>query len=702
MELLNLYTAILRRKWLLIQAIIFFTVAGALTAMLLPKSYQASAKMAISSSDADMSILSDLGLQEMALSLSGASDDIQNHIARATTRPILEQVIWRLQLRDTDGDLLMSDKLLVPGLEAMYLAPPYVEVKQYNGTDIITVTAFSDNPDLSRLMADTLVRVYIADTQEQARKETRNAGLFVKERMVNIRGEFDRALANISDIQQREQIIDLDSEIRSAVLRQSELVMSVEEVGSKIQEVRAQIAAYNNFNSRETVDSVGPAKVSSNPELRGLNEDITELEKQRESLLLDKTEKHPDVVRIDTQLAALREQLGAKLAVHVNKDPVVQGLEAELAGLIQRQQEIHASIERTTDEFAQYPEKLRMVSELQLAADVAEEVYRSLQEQSYQIQIAEAMTTAPLQFIEPAMKPDRHVSPKLMVNTLIGVALGVLVGLGLVVLFEYVDDSIKNPEELREVWDVPQLGVIPRFKAGVGVTINNFAPTDPVFEAFRTLRSSIAYASLDTPTRLMMITSSIPSEGKSTVLSSLGVSLANEGKRVLVVDCDLRRPAQHKFWPKGHNRFGVTDVLMGDKTIEEAVQPTEVNGLSLLSAGKVPPNPGKLVESLKLRQLLLEVTKRYDIVLVDAPPVLVVNDALLMARLVDHVLMVVESAGTPRRILSEARDRLLGGGIEPLGVVINKLDYGLAGYGYYKKVYQSYYLDSEQAKGGAA
>jgi hypothetical protein len=285
----------------------------------------------------------------------------------------------------------------------------------------------------------------------------------------------------------------------------------------------------------------------------------------------------------------------------------VQELEAQLSGFISRGQEIHSSIDRTTTQFAQYPEKMRKLAELQLAADVAEEVYRSLQEQRFQIEIAEAMITAPLQLVEPALKPDRHVAPKLVVNTLVGLALGVLVGLGLVVLFEYVDDSIKNPEELREVWDIPQLGVIPRFKAGVGVTIANFAPTDPVYEAFRSLRSSVSYASLDTPTRLLMVTSSIPSEGKSTVLSSLGVSMANEGKRVLLVDCDLRRPSQHKFWPTAHNKLGVTDVLFGQVALEDAVQSTGAPGLFLLAAGKVPPNPGKLVESLKLRQLLLEV-----------------------------------------------------------------------------------------------
>jgi len=702
MELLNLYTAILRRKWLLLQGLVFFTVVGALTAILLPKSYQASSKMAISSSDADASILAELGLQEMAVSMSGASDEIQNHIANATTRPILEQVIWRLQLRDDEGELLKSDKLLVPGLEAMWSAPPYLEVKQFNGTDIIAVTAFSDNPELSRLIADTLVRVYIDATRDQARLETRQASIFIGERMEGVGDEFDAALASIADAQKREQVIDLESEIRSAVLRQSELVMAAEENGSRVREIQAQIIALTRFQSQENADFIGPTTVAQSSAIRTLREEITQLEQTRETLSLDKTDKHPDVVKIDAQVALMKVQLNQALRESTVLDPELVNLKSELAGLIQRGDSIRTSVETTTAQFANYPEKMRQLSELQLAADAAEEVYRSLQEQSYQIAIAEAMTTAPLQFVEPAVRPDRHVSPKLVVNTLVGVALGLLVGLGLVVLFEYVDDSIKNPEELRQVWDIPQLGVIPRFKAGVGVTIANFNPTDPVFESFRTLRSSIAYASLDTPTRLLMITSSIPSEGKSTVLSSLGVSLANEGKRVLIVDCDLRRPSQHKFWNTTSNQLGVTDVLVGKIAFEEAVQDTEASNLFLLSAGKVPPNPGKLVESLKLRQLLLELSKHYDIVLVDAPPVLVVNDALLMSRLVDHVLMVVEAAGTPRRILTEARDRLLGGGVEPLGVIINKLDYGLAGYGYYKKVYQSYYLDTDQLGGGAA
>ncbi len=277
-----------------------------------------------------------------------------------------------------------------------------------------------------------------------------------------------------------------------------------------------------------------------------------------------------------------------------------------------------------------------------------------------------------------------------MVNIVVGLGIGLLVGLGLVTVFEYIDDSIKNPDELREAWDAPQLGVVPRFAAGLGVTIASLKPTDPVVEGFRTLRSAIGYATLDNPASSLMVTSSLPGEGKSTVLANLGVAMANEGKRVLILDCDLRKPSQHTFHTETANQTGLTQVLLGKVSWQDAVQQTPVEGLSLLSSGPIPPNPGKLVESLKLRQLLNELSREHDVLLIDAPPALVVNDGVLVAGMVDHVLVVVEAEHTPRRVLQDARERLESHGIEPLGLVFNKLDYGLAGYGAYALAYKSY------------
>ena len=207
---------------------------------------------------------------------------------------------------------------------------------------------------------------------------------------------------------------------------------------------------------------------------------------------------------------------------------------------------------------------------------------------------------------------------------------------------------------------------------------------------------------------MLCISSALPGEGKSTVANSLAISLAQSGKRVLVIDCDLRRPVQHLYWKGMANDLGVTSVLVGKCELPEAIQSTPVDNLDVLVAGPVPPNPGKLVESLKLRQLLLEAGKVYDMVLGDSPPVLLVNDAVLINRVVDSLLIVVACADTSRRAIAEARDRLEGSGNEPMGTIFNKVVTRLGYYGgNLKKAYAAYYRGSEdvsssESSGGAA
>ena len=190
MELVKLLAVLTRRKWLLLQAVVFFTVASAVLALSLPRQYRASARLIVSTSEADASVLSDLGLQELAMGLSGASDDIQNHIAMLTANPILERVVWQLQLRNAQGQLIPAEKLLVPGVDAPFRAPSTVSVAQHQGTDIILITATSDHPDRSRMLADSLGRTYIQETESRSRRETQEARAFVDSRLEVVRAEF--------------------------------------------------------------------------------------------------------------------------------------------------------------------------------------------------------------------------------------------------------------------------------------------------------------------------------------------------------------------------------------------------------------------------------------------------------------------------------------------------------------------------------
>ncbi len=692
MELLKVWAALLRRKWLFLQGVVFFTVGAAVLALVLPKSYEATSKISVESSDASMSILADMDLTEMAQSLTGASDDLETMIALAEMRPVLDEVIWRLQLRDIDGELLPFDKLLVPGIDGALFAYPTVSIEPQQGTDILIVLATTNHPELSALLAETMVEVYLAQSQDVAKQETRDALKFVTAELERLRGQFDTALKTVADAKAREQVIDIEAEVKAAVARLSELYAAREEADAQMADVRAQIRQHGVFNEVETVDLIAPSSQSSNPLIRDLKKALAELQQNRAKELLDKTPKHPDLILLDTQVRSVEGQLAMALREQHDLDPEVTSLRVQLAGLIQRREQINTAAGTIIEEFALYPDKMREIAGFQLAADATEAIYKSLLETQYEIAVAEAMTVSDMRMVEGSRQPDRAASPKLLVWVILGFFIGNAVGLGLVFLAEYVDDSVKDASELAEVLPIPLIGIVPKYRLkDRKELIDGLPATDPLFEAYRAIRNSVAFAGVDQAINILTVTSCVPGEGKSTLITNLAICMAQDGQRVLIVDGDLRRPTQHRAFPTLTNERGISTVLAGGCTAEEATQTTPVENLSMMTSGPVPANPGRLVESLRLRQLLQQLAGRYDLVLVDAPPLLVVGDAAALARSAKGLLVVVEAQKTSRRMLRDLRMRLEAAGIEPTGAVLNKVDVRgqQAYYGYYARHYKA-------------
>jgi capsular exopolysaccharide synthesis family protein len=495
-------------------------------------------------------------------------------------------------------------------------------------------------------------------------------------------------------VQKQDQIIDLDSEVRAAVSRLSELLLERENTAARIQDLEARVRSTQAFRNQEAREGVSATSMTTNPVIGGLRTRLSDMRSKRQALLLDThTVMSPEVREYDFQIAAAEAELAAALSEMAGLDPVVAQYRTELAGLRHKSLEITQGIQRTTTAFAAYPEKMRKLSQLELAATAAEAVYRSLQDQRFQIGIAEAMTMSDVRIVAPAALPESASHPKSLLNLLAGIFLGLGFGFGTAFLFEYVDDSIKSAEAVREVWPLPHLGLVPRYKPGNKPALLTLPPTDPLAESHRTIRNAIGYASLDKPLRLLAITSSLPSEGKSTLAMNLAISMAREGKRVLLVDADLRKPRQHTWFDDIQRCPGLVDLVGGTATAVETIQETPVEGLSLLVAGDVPPDPAQVVESLRMRHILSELARGYDMVLVDTPPVLPVGDALAIGRMVDRVILVAEPLRVTRRMLAEARSRFEAARVEPLGVVMSKVR-GLAGvYGY-----AGYYGDGGKKK----
>ncbi len=327
--------------------------------------------------------------------------------------------------------------------------------------------------------------------------------------------------------------------------------------------------------------------------------------------------------------------------------------------------------------------------------------------QSYEnVRLAEASATSNISVVEPATVPERPVRPRTLMNTALAGVVGLMLAVGVIFLIEYLDDSIRSPDQVREVLGLPVIGVIGIMEsmAGrLGAPVAASDPRSPVAEAFRALRTSIHYAGVDRPVRSVLVTSAGPGDGKTTMAANLAVVMAQAGLRVILLDADLRRPATHKILNRP-NRNGLTDLMIESAIGRDGVvQETAVRNLSLITSGPIPPNPSELLSSQKMGQVLEWLATVSDVVIIDSPPMLAVTDATVLARKVDGVLLVVDSGATRIQAAAQAAARLEQVGARALGVVINKLSARRSAYYYQYYQYYHYYhyqpLDGGRSNG---
>lgn len=288
-----------------------------------------------------------------------------------------------------------------------------------------------------------------------------------------------------------------------------------------------------------------------------------------------------------------------------------------------------------------------------------------------------------------AIPPDAPIRPRTTLNTALGGVLGTLLGLGVVQVLVYLDDTVKDAEDVRRLTGRPALGWIPRFRGPSGIALVT-APRSPVSEGYRSLRTNLQFATLGQEVRSILVTSARPGDGKTTTVVNLGAVLAQGGQQVIVVDADLRRPRLHAALGSVPNRFGLTNLLLTDDAVDLSalLQETDVPGLRVLTTGPLPPNPTDVLDSPRMHELIAGLERMADIVLVDAPPV-PVSDALVLAGLVDRVLLVAYSGRTRSSELARAVEELTRAGTPLLGVLLNRAEAGAGGYDLYYAEYYS-------------
>jgi polysaccharide biosynthesis transport protein len=381
--------------------------------------------------------------------------------------------------------------------------------------------------------------------------------------------------------------------------------------------------------------------------------------------------------------------IAASPAVEGRPGNVDSFVEEQLAATQRQITSVQEELEALLAVAGRTPEQDRQVEVLQSRLTTLRNTYSQL------LAVAPGSGANLLSIVDPATPATGPSSPRVLFNTLLAAALGLMAALGLAFLIEHLDDTVKSPDDVTEIADLPTLGVISQIKTvkkGVDrqVLATLMSPRSPVAEAFRTLRTNLEFASLDTPLRTLLITSAVPGEGKSTISANVAIAFAQAGRKVILVDGDMRRPSIHRLF-EIPNSYGLTTLLRADQTaLDSVAHASEEPNLRIVTTGPLPPNPAELLGSQRMRALIARLSEGSDLIVIDSPPLHAVTDAAVLASEMDGVLIVSHAGRTKRGALAQAREALDRVGARVVGVTLNRLTERSSA-GYYYRYYGDYY-----------
>ncbi len=390
-----------------------------------------------------------------------------------------------------------------------------------------------------------------------------------------------------------------------------------------------------------------------------------------------KSSLEAEIADLDNKLT----QVNSELAILEIKD-------AEYEAAVERNKQLEADdlpiipVERDPQDYVNR-------SELELAKTQYQSNRSSLFANLQQIRLTEVQSATTISQLNQAIPDPTPIQPQPLKSGALAAVVGFMVAAGAVFLVAYLQDEIRDPSEISRRWGVPVIGVITNFAASQEPLIAMSKPRMPVSEAFRSLRTNLQFSGIETPLKTFLVTSASPSDGKSSVAANLATVIAQSDKDVVIVDCDMRRPTMHKLF-KLSNRLGLSDYFIRtpDK-MTGVVKKTAVNGLNLITSGSLPPNPSELLGSNKMQDVIKLLGKHFDTVILDSPPLLAVTDALILAKGVDGVILVIDPKKTKRGAIQQAVEQLQRLDARLLGIVLNNIKVKRSSYYYNREYYYS-------------
>jgi len=566
-----------------------------------------------------------------------------------------------------------------------------VTVEPLEETKIVNVSFMSANPELALIIANATAKAYIEQllemklqASEYNRKWMGTKGEEEAEKLKKAKKALNEYMKanDIVTIEDRATIIpqklaQLSTELAQAETRQKEL----ETLYAKIRK------SQNNYEELATIPVIADDSV-----LKLIRDQILKVEQNIMEQSKKYGPKHPVMDRVNSELAILKTKRNQEIR-HIIRTVKNR---YELANSNTR--DLREMLDNTKKEAVNLNEKFIQYEILRREIENHQNLFNALTSKADEQSITEKAQNINVWVVEKAQLPEFPSKPNRKRNILLGIIMGLFGGVGLALFLEYLDNTIKTPDDVEEKYNIPVLTTVSKIKDKTKTLYKLVLdePSSAFAESFKSLRASIMLSSSDSPPKTILITSMAPKDGKTTIASNLAMAIAGSGSKVLIIDCDLRRPMLHQVFGL-ENKKGLSTFISGTSGIS-IIRDGLPENLSIIPSGPIPPNPSELMISKRLKDLIRSLKNKYDFIIFDTPPIISVSDTLIISKIVDASLIVTRFGKTTYEMMNHGMKQLAGIEAKVIGTVINAVDEKKSGYYYYhyNKEYYQYYASDHQ------
>jgi capsular exopolysaccharide synthesis family protein len=584
-------------------------------------------------------------------------------------------------------DAALPRLLLQQSIEGAYTRN--MDVLPERDTTIVNISFSSTDPTLTRDIVNTHIQEFTSWQMDKRIDAAGSAREQLEKQLEVARINLEKAEKRLSQFAQKAGIVSLDSNL-NLIYRQ------LEEMNNALSKAQSDRVAKESLYQQANLENINSqSAVTSNSLIQNLRQDLAKVEAEYQEYYSTFKDDYPKLKNLKAKMQDIERRIATE------EKRILTTIRNDYLGALAKENSLSKKAEEMKGQALDLNNQATEYKILEREVETSKFIHQSLMERAKEIDAKVGTDLGNVQVIDYAILPLTPYKPNIRLNLLLAVVCGLLGGVGLAFFLEYLDNTVKRVDEISDRFGIPVIGVLPLADTEDLSGLDRLVLTRPLAafsEAIRTTRVSIQLSStMDHPPKMILVTSTGPSEGKSTIATNLALAFSLSDDRVVLIDADLRKPRLHRIFSGnggGDGRQvqnGLSHVLSGMCKLNEAIQETDVVKLHFLRAGPMPPNPAELLASNQMKKLLIELGTLYDRIIIDSPPASGFADVLVLGNFVDGVILVSNLGQTHREALRVFRKSIVNVGGHLLGAIVNKLDLGYHYGGYYSRYYSRYY-----------